>query len=328
MDRTPTCAWDRTGALLIAAVAWGCSISSLVEDERPIPQEVDQVPVLPDAIVPALLPFVDGSGLFRYPLPNVPAGEVPYDTALVQAREFLFYALNITTFRALAESQRGAFIDLGKLVACNRSRLARSAYDPPPDSVPALLQTTLGDYWQIPFCGDRLTPEVIVSVAARNNQFRYRNGQPVGVRDTLGGAYRVHGLPWEWRTEHVVTAEEAVNTVYGATGIRAERVPELVPVEKINGRTTSGYPACPVWRIALATPVRLATVYSQRRLEQRELYVTDSGCAGPVGWPVLLTTWHEQPPTREFRVWTGDRFQVYLARYRSAVELESINIER
>lgn len=118
--------WSGVAPLAVAiAVVSSCNLSSLAHDDRPIPNDVDQVPVLREAIVPALLPLVDAAGLLRFPMPNVGSGEMSLDTALAQAAEYLFYGLNVFFVRASVEGQRGAFIDVPTLVACNRPGAAR-----------------------------------------------------------------------------------------------------------------------------------------------------------------------------------------------------------
>jgi hypothetical protein len=328
--------WSGVAPLaVVIAVASSCNLSSLVHDDRPIPNDVDQVPVLRAAIVPALLPLVDAAGLLRFPLPNVGSDEMSLDTALVQAGEYLFYGLNVFFIRASVEGQRGAFIDLPTLVACNRPQLARSVYERPPDSLPPALRLQLVDYWMIPFCGTRRTPEIVVSVATRGNNVRYKNSRPVGdtVSQTL--AFRVAGIPWEWKVEHLVTAEEAVNEVYAVAGVRAARLPEIALAQQINGQPASGHPSCAVWRIALERPLRIAAVYSLRRLDVAELYVAEGGCPAQVTRTILLTPWHEQPTAREFAASirdstaaSGFRREVHTARYRAPVAFESVVIER
>ncbi len=312
-----------------------CSLSSLAHDDRPLPNDVDQVPVLREAVVPTLLPLITAAGLFAFPVPNVAVDEMPLDTALVQAREYLFYALNIGVIRGTAEGQRGAFIDLGKLVACNRPQLLPSAYERPADSVPRPIRLQVGASWSIPFCGTRQTPEVIVTVATLGNKVRYENGRPVA--DSANGhfAFQVRGIRWEWRAEHAVTAEEAVNEVYAVTGVRAARLPELANAAQINGRFVTASGPCPVWRVGLERPVRVAAAFSLRRLDVAEVFVADSDCPGVLGRTVVLTPWAEQPATREFRVsvrdslsTTGFRNEVYLARLRAPVTFESAIIER
>ena len=219
---------SRVAPLAVAiAVAASCNWSSLAHDDRPIPTEVDQVPVLREAIVPTLLPLINAAEAFRVSDANVASDELSLDTALVQAAEWLFYGLNNFTIRGTVEGQRGAFIDLPTLVACNRPQLARSVYERPPDSLPSALRLQLVSYWMIPFCGTRRTPELVVSVATLGNNVRYKNSRPVGDTVSQNLAFRVAGIPWEWRTEHLVTAEEAVNELYAVTGVRAARLPEL-----------------------------------------------------------------------------------------------------
>lgn len=336
MDSTPKGWWKRLGTfIVVGAVASSCDLSSLAHDERPIPNEVDHAPVQREAVAPALLPLIDSVGLFRFPVPNVAAREMPLDTALAQAREFLFYALNITVIRATAESQRGAFIDLGTLVKCSRPQLSRAPYERPPDSLTHSLQLQLGSRWFIPFCSARQTPEVIVSVATLGNSVRYQDGRSVGASENQNLAFQVRGIRWEWTVEHIVTAEEAVNEVYAVTGVRTARLPEVAHADKINGRPADQGGACPVWRVGLEQPVRFATVFSQRRLTVAEVFVTDSECPGVTGRTILLAPWAEQPATREIKATvrdslspTGYRTEVHLARLLTPVEFESVVIER
>lgn len=309
-------------------------VDALAHDDRPIPNDVVQVPVLREALVPALLASIDENGLLRFPTPNVPREEMPLDTAIAQAGKYLFYALNISIFRGGVEGQRGALIDLPKLVPCNRPQLARSVYEPPPDTLVAAIRLQLGSFWMIPFCGDRRTPEVIVSVATLSNNARYSNNRPVG--DTLNQhlAFRVSGIRWEWTAEHMVTAEEAVNEAYAVTNVRVARVPELVTASQINGRQ-AGFVMCPVWRLVLERPVRMGGFYSQRLLDLSEVYVADSDCPGVLGRTLLLTPWREQPTSREFAVMVSDptapngvRRIVHVANYRAPVSFESVIMVR
>jgi hypothetical protein len=309
-------------------------VDSLAYDERPIPADVVQVPVQREAVVPALLPSIDENGLLRFPTPTVPRDEMPLDTAVAQAGEFLFYALNIVLYRSGAESERGAFIDLPTLAPCNRPQLTRSVFETPPDTLIPAIRLQLGGRWTIPFCGTRRTPEVIVSVATLSNGARFQNSRPVG--DTLNQllAFRVNGIRWEWTAEHMVTAEEAVNEAYAVTGVRVARVPELVAASQINGRP-AGYVVCPVWRLTLERPVRMGGFYSQRLLDLSEVYVADSDCPGVIGRTILLTPWREQPTSREFAVVVRDptspdgfRRHVYVATYKAPVAFESVIMVR
>ncbi|HJU74330.1 MAG TPA: hypothetical protein VJ717_11340 [Gemmatimonadaceae bacterium] len=327
--------------LLICALACvslascGSLVDSLAHDERPVPNEVDDARVQRDALVPALHASIDSAtGLFRFPVPNVAADEMPLDTASAQAAEYLFYVLNISVIRGAVEGQRGAFIDLPTLVRCSRPHLMRSVYERPPDSLPAAIRFQLGSYWTIPFCGNRRTPEVVVSIVTLGNNARYKNSQSVG--DTTGQtlAFRIAGVPWEWNVEHVVTAEEAVNETFAVTGVRAAQLPEAVIALQVNGRQ-AGSVWCPLWRVALERPVRMAAVFSLRRLDLREVYVGDSSCPGVIGRVILATPLAEQPESREVAVVirdasdpTGFRRVVHAARYKSPVNFESVIIER
>jgi len=337
MERRFPFRWYRIATLagcITSAASCSNLVDSLAHDDRPIPVDVEQVPVQREAVVPALLASIDDNGLLRFPTPNVARDEMPLDTAVSQAGEYLFFALNILTYRSIAEGERGAFIDLPTLVPCNRPQLARSVFEAPPDSVIPAIRLQLGGRWTIPFCGDRRTPEVIVSVATLSNNARFRNSRSVG--DTLNHhvAFRVNGVRWEWSAEHMVTAEEAVNETYAVTGVRVARVPELVAASQINGRP-AGFVVCPVWRLALERPVRMGGFYSQRLLDLSEVYVADSDCPGVVGRTILLTPWREQPTSREFAVLVPDptstnsfRRVVYVATYRAPVSFESVIMVR
>jgi hypothetical protein len=327
--------WSRVAPLAVSiAVASSCNLSSLAYDNRPIPNDVEQVPVLREAVVPTLLPLITAAGLFQFPAPNVAIGEMPFDTAVVQAGEFLDYAQNIMSLRGAAEDDHGALIEMGKLDPCRRAHLGPSQYEPAPDSVTPSIQTQLGRRWLIPFCGERRTPEVVVSVATRGNLVRYSGGSRIGTADDAL-AFRVRGIWWEWKAEHLVTAEEAVNEVFAVTGARAARLPELASSEQINGRPVSSYPACVVWRVTLERPVRMAAWFTLRRLDLTEVFVASSDCPSVVGSAVVLTPMPDQPTTREIRVsvrdtlsTTGFRNAVYLARLRAPVTFESVVIER
>lgn len=329
--------WLNLAALSLCAAVMSCnSIVDSLATDLPVPNEVDQPPLVREAVVPALLGAVDANGRLRFPVPNVGADEMPLDTALVQAREFQFYGLNLFLVRGTAEGQRGAFIDFPTLVQCNRPQLARSVFEAPPDSLAAALKVELGNRWLIPFCGERLTPEIIVSVATLGNRLRYKNGRPSGPPgDSLRG-YSVRGIPWEWRAEHMVTAEEAVNEAYVVTGVRVAALPEIAGAEQINFRSVGNYGVvCPVWRVTFERSVRVAAVYSLRRLDVAQVYVADSQCPGVLGRAILLTPWTEQPVTRRISVQVQDSLDEtikvtlsYDATYRSPVNFESVVIEK
>jgi hypothetical protein len=323
-------------ALSLCAAALSCNnIVDSLSTNLPNPNDVTQVPVQRDAVVPALLPLIDANALFRFPTPNVGLDEMTLDTALVQARSYLFYGLNFAVLRGAVEGQRGAFIDFPTLITCSRPQLVRSVYERPPDSLPNQLRMQLGSYWTIPFCGSRRTPELVVSVATLGNGARYKNGQSVGDTVAQDRAFRPFGIPWEWEVEHMVTPEQAVNEVYSATGARAAQLPELVTAVQINGRQPLGSNWCPVWRVSLERAVLAATAYSSRRLALTELYVRDSQCPGLLGRPMLLTPWTEQPTSREFTLILRDstavdgfRRIVHVAKYRAPVVFESVTIEK
>lgn len=333
MPRVPKTSCWRIGALTVAvAVMSNCNLSSLAHDERPIPNEVKQVAVQREAVVAALLAQIDANGLFRYPAPNVTMGEMPFDTARAEAVAFLDYAQN-TNWRNLAEHERGAFIEMGKLLPCGNAHLVRSKFEPPADSATRVLQIRLGDRWSIPFCGTRQTPEVVVTIATRSNDTRYRRSGVLGHGADEAMAYEVRGIPTGWGAEYVLTPEGAVNEAYAFTGVRTARLPEIVRAnqtgqERINGQYVGPNLYCAMWRVTLERPVRMAAFYSLRRLDLSEVYVADSDCPSVFGRIVVVTPSPEQPATREFRAWTGDRSQVYIARFRSPVEFESVVIER
>ncbi len=333
MCRHPQSLWLNLAVLCLCAAAVSCNriLDSLATD-LPDPDNVTQVPVRREAVVPALLPLIDANALFRFPTPNVGTGEMTLDTASVQAAEWLFYGLNISLLRGAVEGQRGAFIDFPTLVPCSRPQLARSVYERPPDSLPNELRLQLGSFWRIPFCGSRRTPELVVSVATLGNNARYRNSRSVGdtVRQDL--AFRAAGIPWEWETEHMVTAEEAVNVVYATTGARAAQLPELVTARLVNGRP-AGTVWCPVWRVALERPVHVAALYSLRQLDLSDVYVGDTACPSLLGKTSMLTPWTEQPASREFALVLADttssdgfRRVVHVAAYRVPVDFESVII--
>ena len=328
--------WLNLATLSLCVAIPSCNnIVDSLSSDLPAPNEVTQVPVQREAVVPALLPLIDANALFRFPTPNVGAGAMTLDSALVQAAEYLFYGLNIFVLRGTVEGQRGAFIDFPTLTPCRRPLLARSPYERPADSLPNPLRMQLGSSWRIPFCGSRRSPEVVVAVATLGNYARYKNGMSVGdtVRQDL--AFRPFGIPWEWEVEHMVTPEAAVNEVYSVTGARAAQVPELVTAIQINGRQPSSPNWCPVWRIALERSVRVATAYSSRRLELSEVYVRDSQCPGLLGRTMLFTPWAAQPTSREFTLILRDstavngfRRIVHVANYLAPVVFESVTIEK
>jgi hypothetical protein len=332
--------WQRLW-LNLAALSWCAAIASCnnivdsLATDLPNPNEVTQVPVQREAVVPALLPLIDANSLFHFPTPKVGAGDMTLDTALVQASEYLFFGLNRSVLRGTVEGQRGAFIDFPTLVPCRRPLLARSPFQRPADSLPNPLRMQLGSSWRIPFCGSRRSPELVVAVATLGNYARYNNGMSVGdtVRQDL--AFRPFGIPWEWEVEHMVTPEAAVNEVYSVTGARAAQLPELVTASQINGRQPSSPNWCPVWRIALERSVRVATAYSSRRLQLSELYVRDSQCPGLLGRTMLFTPWAEQPTSQEFIVSLRDstspdgfRRIAHVAKYLAPVVFESVTIEK
>jgi hypothetical protein len=132
----------------------------------------------------------------------------------------------------------------------------------------------------------------------------------------------------------MVTAEEAVNVVFSTTGARAAQLPELVTARLINGRP-AGAVWCPVWRVALERPVRLAALYSLRQLDLRDVYVGDAACPGLLGRTSMLTPWIEQPQSREFVLVSADstspggfRRIVHVAQYRVPVDFESVIIAK
>ncbi len=336
MRRCSQSLWLNLAALILCAAVASCNriVDSLASD-LPSPNEVTQVPVQRDAVVPALLPLIDANSLFRFPAPNVGAGEMTLDTALVQAAEYLFFGLNRSVLRGTVEGQRGAFIDFPTLGFCRRPLLVRSVYEKPPDSLPNQLRMLLGDSWRIPFCGSRRTPELVVSVATLGNNARYKNNASVGDTVAQERAFRPFGIPWEWEVEHMVTPEEAVNEVYAATGARAAQLPELVTATQMNGRPPSRPDWCPVWRVVLERSIRAATAYSNRLLSLTELYVRDSQCPGVLGRTMLFTPWAEQPTSVEFAVMLNDstsqdgfRRIVHVAKYRAPVVFESVTIEK
>ena len=338
MALCPQSLWCRRLSLVLACAPFascGSLVDTFANDERPVPNDVENVPLLREAVVPALLSFIDETtGLIRFPTPNVASDEMPLDTARAQAGEYLFYALNVFFIRASVAGSRGAFIDLPTLVPCSRPQLVRAVYERPPDTLAAAIRLQLGSYWTIPFCGTRRTPEVVVSVATLGNNVRYKNSRPVGDTASQGAAFRVAGIPWEWKVEHVVTAEEAVNEAYAVTGLRAMRLPELVSGNQVNGRP-SGSVRCPLWRVSLERPIRMAAVFSLRRLDLSEVYVGTTDCSGLLGGALVLTPMPEQPVSREFVVVlrdttevSGFRRVVYEARYRAPVNFESVIIEK
>ncbi len=304
-------------------------------DNRPVPNEVTLVPLLPAAIVPSLLVHVDSAGLFRFPVPSVAADEVPLDTALVQAHEFQFYALNVFLRRNAAENERGAFIDLGKLAACGRPQLARSVFERRPASISRARQIQLGGRWYIPFCGEYDGPETVTSVATLGNHVRYQSGRAISDSAFQHLAFQVHGVRWEWKTEHMVTPEEAVNEAYIATGARVTRLPELATAGVINGRPANTGGTCPVWRVSLERAVQFVTELTGRVRVVTDVYVTDSDCPGVIGRPVLLVPLLEQPSTLEVRVslrdstsTAGFRTESFVGRYTAPVRFESAAVAR
>lgn len=321
-------------SLRFAALPLLTACNALIHDERPVPDDVSQVAVTREALVAAMLPYVDANGQLQFPLPELAQGELPGDSVRSVAHEYLFYALNTAT-RAVAESQRGAFIDLGRLSPCNRVQLLRSVFDAPPDSALRPLQFALGDHWHVPFCGARSTPEVVVSVATRRNDVRYRDGRLVGTPEATLGAYAVVGIYWAWQVEHVFTAEEAVNAAYDLTGIKVAAHPELATLNRLDEVAQSRPLWCPLWRITFNAPVRIVTSISLRRLSLSELYVSSSSCNGIQSVPVVMTPAAAQPASASMSASVSDptapngvRRQTFLASYRRPVVFESVAIER
>lgn len=312
-------------------------VDSLGRDDRPVPNEVNQVPVQRAAVVPALLAQIDTNGLFRYLPPNVTAGDMPYDTALAQAREFLLYA-QTSLWRGTAENGRGAFIDMGKLGPCGYGQLVPSVYEPAPATFGRVTQIRMGDFWSIPFCGERKEPEAVVEIAARRNDTRYYNRERSGPPADEAQAFSVIGVPWQWRAQYMVTPEYAVNIIFESTGVRVARLADLHRAkycgDLLDGRRIFG-PGCSLWRVTLERGLRVFTRYSQRRLELSELYVGNNDCPGPRGSAVLLTAWPNQPQAQEFVDFVSDsaapngfRREVRIVRFLAPVEFETVIMEK
>jgi hypothetical protein len=260
---------------------------------------------------------------------------MPLDTALVQAHEFQFYRLNIFFWRNSAESARGAFIDLGKLYACGRGHLERSVFERPPATISRGLQLQLGSRWYVPFCGEYDGPETLVTVAVLGNQVRFVNARAISDSLFQDIAFQVQGVRWDWKTEHMLTAEEAINAIFEQTGVRARSLPALARIDLVNERPPRARGVCPVWRVALERAVQLLTDLTGRVRVVSELYVTDSECPGVLGRPMLLVPTYEQPQTTEVRVslpdstsTTGRRTESHVARYIAPVWFESAAIAR
>lgn len=315
----------------------GCknAVESLAFDDRPVPNDVELVPVVREALVPSLLVHVDSGGFIRFPAPTLATDEMPLDTALVQAHEFQFYRLNVFVWRNIAENERAAFIDLGKVRACGRGHLERSVFERPPTTISRGLQLQLGSRWYIPFCGEYDGPETLVSVAVLANHVRFVNGRAVSDSLFQDIAFQVHGVRWEWKTEHMLTAEEAVNATFDQTRVRASSLPALARADIINEKVPNRWGVCPVWRVALERPVKLLTDLTGRVRVVSDLYVTDSECPGVLGRPMLLVPTYDQPEATAVRVSlpdstssTGRRTESYNARYIAPVWFESAAIAR
>jgi hypothetical protein len=331
--------------LFVCLLTTSCKslVDSLAYDKRPIPNDPEKVTLVREAVTPQLLSLVDSEGFFRYPVPNVGAGEMPLDTALAQAILFLDYAQN-TYMRLAAEVDRGAFIEMGKLKPCGQMHFVRSKYEPPPDSVHRVYHVRLGNHWSIAFCGGFNGPDVVVTVATQRNRVRFIDGRPTGRQTVVVGPFQsteyvVRGLPWWWGAEHLVTPEEAVNEVFAQTGVRTQALPELfrsenLGAERIDERTMGSHVACSVWRVVPERPLRARTRYTNREVDLHELFVADSDCPGPRGHTLLLTPSHEQPSTRDYplrnpdSVGPGDLVLHYAARLRLPVDFESVTIVR
>jgi hypothetical protein len=249
------------------------------------------------------LAALDTDGRFRFSLGTAVRGELPADTARSQALLFARWRLNTAFWRGVVEGQREAFVDAGRLAECGRGYLRRSPYGPAPDSVPASIRQTLGDFWVVPFCDRPGVPALLVGVAALANGVRFTNGGIVLPDTTSGNAYFTRGVPWYWEDEMFVSPEVAVAYVYQTTGLRVSRPPELVHglrvLDDFQLRDVSI--VCPRWRLEVEGPIRVRGFTTLREFATSELYVLDDSCTELSGGLVLASPVPDQPATEILR---------------------------
>jgi hypothetical protein len=249
------------------------------------------------------LAALDTEGRFRFPLGTAVLGELPVDTARNQGLLFARWRLNSSFGRGMVEGQREAFVDAGRLAECGRGYLRRSPYGPPPDSVPASIRQTLGDFWVVPFCDRPGVPALLVGVAALANSVRFTSGGIALPDTTSGNAYFTRGVPWYWEDEMFVSPEVAVAYVHQITGLRVSRPPELVHGLRVLDdfllRDVSI--VCPRWRLQLERPIRVRGFMTLRELNATELYVLDDSCTELSGGLVLAVPLPDQPATEVLR---------------------------
>ena len=168
------------------------------------------------------------------------------------------------TIRSWLESTHGARLDMRSLTNCGRALYARSAFEPPPKSIPNVYRRVHGPWWLLTYCDADGLPSVSVAISAWATELSMLDGI-LHFPSVSGTEFVAIGIPLGQVGEYPSSPEAAILKATGQTGARVSEVPEL-----ITPLPTEGPPQLARWRVTLERPSSVHARSGDR--ETRELF--------------------------------------------------------
>lgn len=240
---------------------------------------------------------------------DVSERELTVDEALTFADSYLRYFAPMT--RSWLEATHGAPLDLRSLKSCGRPLYARSAFEPPPQSIPSVYRRVHGPWWLLTYCDANGSPSVSVAISAWATDLTMVDGK-LQFPKISGTEFVVVGIPVGHVGEYPSSPEAAILIAARETGTRISEVPEL-----ITPLPTEGPPQLARWRITLEGNALVKTSSGQRAT--RELFIGPSSVGGRQIVESIASL--NQPSTFDLR-WSplptiGEPYKDYIARSRT-----------
>ena len=160
---------------------------------------------------------------------------------------------------------RGGPVHFNALQVCGRAVYSLSPFGSFPPAVPGWARRGLGPQWAIALCADGTNAELSVGVPDNPMDVRLENGRIIFRQFGGGSDFTATGVPIRYASGLPLTAEEAVATIFQATGRLVNRVPVA-----FNG--FHAFPLCSSWKIEIDQPVRVKSE-SGAITETREFFM-------------------------------------------------------
>jgi hypothetical protein len=259
-------------ASLLAAFGALVLLDACDEPTRPI--QFPRPRVRPDWVTGEAATALDtATGLFRLTTP-VPQhiGALTADSLATAVARLIGSSDPFGIGRSVLERDRGDAIDFDQLHLCLSPLYVSAPFGDFPPSVPGNLRRAWGAQWAIPLCGADGAAQLSVGVPDNPTDLRLESGTVVRTRTQGGGSdYNAAGIPRRFPYGLPLTAEGAVEAVFGITQRRTITVP--VAFDQHDDDGFGQLPLCGSWRLSVETPVTVVSEKTGKTSLPREFFI-------------------------------------------------------